>query len=91
MLKQAPKVDVVEVPNEGLVALLGKEVMVFCANYIYAGTLDGVNSTCIKLTNAKIVYETGPFTSKGYKDAQALPGGEWYIQTGAIESFGIGK
>lgn len=91
MMKKANSIAVVEVPNEGLVALLGREVMIFCANYIYAGTLEGVNTSCVKLVNAKIVYETGPFTSKGYKDAQQLPGGDWYVQSSAIESFGIGK
>ena len=91
MLKSAPPVAVVEVPNEGLVALLDKEVMVFCANYIYAGVLAGINETYLKLEKAKIVYETGPFDTKGYKDAQALPGGVWYIQYTAVESFGPGK
>lgn len=84
-------VEVVEVENEGLLALLGKEVMLFCLNYIYAGTLTGVNESCVLLTDAKLVYETGSFTEKGYKDAQALPTGNWYVQRGAIESFGPGK
>lgn len=82
---------VVEVEGEGLEALLGQDVMLFCSNYIYAGKLEGVNSTCVKLKGAKIVYETGPFSTKGYKDAQSLPTAEWYVQTQAIESFGFGK
>ena len=82
---------VVEVAGEGLEALLGTQVMLFCSNYIYSGTLEGVNSTFVKLTDAKIVYETGPFNTKGYKDAQSLPTDEWYVQTQAIESFGPGK
>ena len=76
-----------EVPNEGLPALLGKNVALFCVNYIYAGTLIGVNSTCVLLQNARIVYETGNLTGGTYKDAQALPN-NWYVQTTAIESFG---
>ena len=83
--------QVTEVEGEGLVALLGQKVMLFCMNYIYAGTLTGINESCVQLTDAKIVYETGSFTDKGYKDAQELPGGVWYVQTGAIESFGPGK
>jgi hypothetical protein len=83
-------VSVQEVENEGLVGLLGEEVTVFCANYIYAGKLVGVNESYIKLTGAKIVYETGELTTKTWKDAQALPK-DWYIQTGAIESFGLLK
>ena len=82
---------VTEVQGEGLVALLGEHVMLFCANYIYAGTLVGVNDTCVLLEDAKIVYETGAFTNPEYKDAQSLPTSSWYVQTSAIESFGIGK
>ena len=42
-------------------------------SYIYAGKLTGVNEECILLEEAKIVYETGSFTDKGYSDAQLLP------------------
>ena len=83
-------VQVKEVEGEGLVGLLGKEVTLFCANYIYAGKLVGVNDTFVKLEGAKIVYETGELTSATWKDAQELPN-DWYVQTAAIESFGILK
>ena len=79
-----------EEENEGLVALLGKTVTCFCAVYIYTGKLVGVNKTCIKLENPSIVYETGSFDTKNWKDAQKLPN-EMYIQTAMIESFGIVK
>jgi hypothetical protein len=84
-------VTVTEVEGEGLEALLGQPVLIFATNYIYAGKLIGVNKTFIKLDGAKIVYETGPFSDKNYKDAQALPTNEWYVQTAAIESFGVGR
>ena len=84
-------VNAVEVDGEGLEALGGKQVLLFCMNYIYAGVLDGVNETFVKLKEARIVYETGPFNTSGYKDAQLLPGEVWYVQRGAIESFGEGK
>lgn len=80
----------VEVDGEGLEALLGQTVTFFCAVYIYTGELVGVNTTCIKLKNPKIVYETGPFADKAWKDAQSLPN-ELYLQVGMIESFGIVK
>jgi hypothetical protein len=83
-------VSVQEVENEGLVGLLGEEVTLFCANYIYAGKLVGVNENFVKLSGAKIVYETGELTTKTWKDAQSLPK-DWYIQAGAIESFGLLK
>ena len=84
-------VTVTEVQGEGLESLLGEEVMLFCVNYIYAGTLVGVNDTCVLLEDAKIVFETGPFTQKGYKDAQPLPASKCYVQKTAIESFCPGK
>ena len=84
-MKMQP-VKLVEVENEGLISLLGNEVLIMCVNYFYAGTLVGVNDTCIKLTNVHIVYETGPFTGNKYKDAQKIAD-EHYIQIAAIESF----
>jgi hypothetical protein len=83
-------VEVIEVEGEGLLTLLGKTVTLFCANYIYAGKLAGVNDTCVKLSSAKIVYETGSFDDKNWKDAQALPN-DLYVQLGLIESFTILK
>ncbi len=90
MLKQPQTTQLVEVPNEGLVSLIGQTVTFFCVNYIYTGVLTGVNTTCVLLENPKIVYETGAFSSKDWKDAQALPN-SLYVQTAAIESFGIVK
>lgn len=82
--------QVIEVENEGLVGLLGQRVTLFCANYIYTGLLDGVNSSCVKLTDAAIVYETGAFSEKEWKDAQSLPSAV-YVQLGMVESFMVLK
>ena len=79
-----------EVGGEGLDKLLGERVTLFCANYIYTGMLSGMNESCVLLTDAGVVYETGPFTDKTWKDMQKLPG-DWYVQIGAIEGFGILK
>jgi len=81
---------VTEVEGEGLVKLLGETVTLFCASYIYTGKLVGVNDSCVLLDDAKVVYETGAFNEKEWKDAQKLPG-SWYIQLGMVESFGILK
>ena len=80
-------VQVQEVENEGMIALMDKQVMIFSINYIYTGKLVGVNETCVLLENPKIVYETGEFASKCFKDAQPLPF-QLYVQQSAIESFG---
>jgi hypothetical protein len=87
-MKKLVKVE--EVEGEGLIGLLGKRVTLFCANYIYRGILAGVNETCVKLDEAQVVYETGPFTTKEWADVQPL-GGSWYVERGAVESFGLTK
>jgi predicted short-subunit dehydrogenase-like oxidoreductase (DUF2520 family) len=79
-------VQVEEVPGEGLVGLMGKRVTFFCMNYIYTGTLTGVNDTCVLLEDAAIVYETGELTSKTWKDAQKLPH-SLYVQLSSVEAF----
>lgn len=79
-----------EVSGEGLQKLLGERVTLYCMNYIYTGKLTGVNETCVLLTNAAIVYNTGPHNTNTWEDAQALPH-DWYVQLSAIESFGVLK
>lgn len=76
-----------EEENEGLLALLGKQVTLFCAVYIYTGKLVGVNKTCVKLENPKIVYETGSFTSSDFKDAQRTRAKVGYVQLSMLEYF----
>jgi hypothetical protein len=87
MKKLAHPVSVVEVEAEGFLALLGKKVTVFSLNYIYHGTLSGVNDTCIQLEEPSIVYETGSFADKNWKNAQRLPNC-LYVQMACIEAFG---
>lgn len=79
-----------EVSGDGLEKLLGERVTLFCGNYIYTGKLVGVNASCLLLQDAAIVYETGPLTTKEWKDAQKLPG-DWYVQLAWVESFGVLK
>ena len=79
--------QVIEVEQEGFLALLEETITCFCAVYIYTGKLVGVNDDCIKLENPAIVYETGSFDTKNWKDVQKLPN-EIYIQKGMIEAFG---
>jgi len=52
------KMIVEEASGEGLESLLGEYVALWCMNYIYAGKLVGVNERDVKLTDAKVVYET---------------------------------
>jgi hypothetical protein len=84
-------VEVTEVSGEGLEALLGQNVLLFCLNYIYTGKLAVVNSDCVLLEEPSIVYETGAFSAKQYGDVQRLHADKWYVQRAAIESFGVAK
>lgn len=79
-----------EVQGEGLMKLMGERVTFFCANYIYTGKLIGVNTDCVLLQDAGIVYETGAFTEKKWKDMQELPY-NCYIMLQSIESFMVLK
>lgn len=80
----------VEVSEEGFEGLLGEVVTLFCINYIYTGKLTGVNERFVLLETPSIVYETGAFTEKVWKDAQALPH-SIYVMIGSIEAFGVVK
>ena len=80
----------VEETGEGLEKLIGERITLFCINYIYTGKLIGVNTDCVLLADPAIVYETGGFTEKSWKDAQDLPN-DWYVSIQSIESFGILK
>jgi hypothetical protein len=81
----------VDKDSEGLKGLIGEKVTLLCANYFYAGKLVGVNDSYVKLENASIVYETGAWDTKTYKDVQKLPGKAIYVMTSFIESFGVLK
>ena len=72
-------------------SLLGEDVLIFCLNYIYTGKLVAVNETTLSLSSPKIVYETGSFSEKEYKDAQPLQCDTWHILLSSIESFGKSK
>lgn len=82
----------IEVSNEesGLLALMGKRITLYCMNFIYTGKLVGVNDTYVLLTDAAIVYNTGPHDEKNWEDAQALPH-DWHVMLSAVESFGVMK
>lgn len=80
-----------EVENEGLSKLLGERVTIFCLTYFYNGILEGVNDDCILLASPKIIYETGEWGLKEWKDAQSMGIDELYIQKSAIEAFGKTK
>lgn len=79
-----------EVSGEGLESLIGEHVILFCVNYFYAGKLIGVNSTDVLLTEAGVVFETGPYTKDGFEDFQQTPN-DIYVRTTAIEAYTVMK
>jgi hypothetical protein len=83
-------VEVTEVQGEGLEALLGEQVILFCVNYFYAGKLVGINADFVLLEDGGIVYETGPFTDKSWKDFQRI-NKDLYVRTSHIEAYAKGK
>jgi hypothetical protein len=74
----------------GLDSLLGEEVLLLCANYFYAGELIAVNGEAVELKDASIVYETGEWSAKSWKDAQKV-GGSIFVRTQSIEAYMRGK
>lgn len=83
-------VQVQEIEGEGLEALLGEQVILFCDNYFWAGKLVGVNAQFVLLDDAGIVYETGDFAAKSWKDFQRI-GQQVYVMVSHIEAFARGK
>jgi len=75
----------------GLDALMGEQVLLLCGNYFYAGKLTGVNKTIAELTDASIVYETGEWSAKAWKDAQPMGPGPTFVRIQWIEAFRRGK
>ena len=73
---------------EGLEASLGKQVLLMCAAYFYAGELVGVSPEFVVLKKASIVYETGDWKDEIWKVAELLPFPETHVMTGHIESLG---
>jgi hypothetical protein len=66
----------------------GKTIALWCMNYIYSGILLGVEDGVAVLSDAKVVYQTGPLDATEWEDAQSLPGKSWCVSISAIESFG---
>lgn len=79
--------------TEGLEKFLGEKVTLICCRYFYTGVLKGVSDTDVLLGDPGIVYETGPFDEKDWKDMQKIinDSKEWYVSRQAVESFGIMK
>ena len=68
---------------------LGKNVTIFCCRYTYTGKMIKLDDYAVVLEDCKIVYETGSFEEKKWKDVQSLCVKEWSITRQSIEAFGV--
>ena len=84
--KVVEEIDEIQEVECGYLNLLGKEVYVSCGNYAYTGVLTGVNSSIIEIKEPSIVYETGTWSNKNWKDAQRLPCEFTFVNIDHIES-----
>ncbi len=66
--------------------LIGKLIVVMCANYIYTGILSEMRPDVLVLSEPSIVYETGSWSDETWKDAQRLPTPSITIERSAGES-----
>ena len=82
---------IVETEDGGFTAMLGEKITLLCGSYFYTGTLIGVNDDHLELGNAQLIYETGAWSTKGWADAQSLPGKTWRVMKHSIESWGAVK
>ncbi len=81
---------IVEVEDKGgFEELIGDRITVFCCRYIYQGVLVEDGNDYLKLKDAGIIYETGPFDKKEIEDYQSLCVKEYFILKGSIESYGV--
>jgi hypothetical protein len=76
-----------DVEGEGLMALLGENVLIFCMRYNYSGKLTGVNDTDILLEDAQIVFDTGDLSDANWTTAETPINSTLRVRTSAIESY----
>lgn len=84
--RENPMKKLVDVKG-GMETLVGRTVVLLCANYFYTGTLTGFNKREVLLEDASVIYETGPWEADSWKDAQRLPG-PVYVRHAMIEAYG---
>jgi hypothetical protein len=85
------KTIIMETEGEGLTKLMGRKVLLLCANYFYAGVLSGVDAEQVKLTDPSIVYETGEWSAVAWKDSQNMGIAELFVRLSAVEAYGEAK
>ena len=70
-----------------LESFVGKEIVIYCCRYIYAGTVVAIDDFSIQLTKAGIVYDTGEHSDSKWAAFSELKYNV-YPALQSIESFG---
>lgn len=69
---------------------LGACYTFICSRFVYWGKLEAISDDGYWLTNAYIIYETGPWKDPRWQSYEKLPTG-WYLPKLTVESVGVGK
>ena len=72
--------------QSGLESMIGETVLLICSAYFYHGTLTALSDTDAELSDAGIVYETGPWDKDGFTEKQMLPS-TVYVKLQSVESY----
>lgn len=69
---------------------IGRHYFFICSRFFYWGRVAGWSDDSIFLTDAYIIYETGPWKDDQWQTMEKLPC-DWAVSRGAVESYGEGK
>ena len=78
----------IEETDDGFTPLLGEIVTLLCSNYFYTGKLVGANSEFVEIEDPAIIYETGEWALRTWKDVQSLGCKTLRVRTASIEAYG---
>ena len=70
-----------------LESFVGKEIVIYCCRYIYAGTVAEIDDFSLELTDCGIVYETGAHDALEWETFEKIKKNH-NIALHSIESFG---
>lgn len=68
---------------------LDKQIVFLCSNYFYTGKLVGFNDDFFTIKDPAIIYETGSWSNKEWKDCQKMNEDEISVMKHSIECFFI--
>jgi len=77
----------IEDSDTNLESYLGKEIVIYCCRYIYAGTLVSIDNFCLRLKDCGIVYDTGSAEVDGWETFEKFKNDKC-VALQSIESFG---